>query len=103
MVQLRDLRREHERIGLRFGRQFDEPAKHRNRGVVLPAVMLRGTEVGERPGARRVIELGRERWCEYLPQRARGHVELEIPIGTLGPRHFVARASGLRAQRRGDE
>jgi len=65
--------------------------------------MLSGTEVDERSGARRIIERGRERWCEYTPQGGRGHVELEIPIGALAPRHHVACASGLRAQRRGDE
>jgi len=103
VIQLRDLRREDERVGLRIGRQFDEPAKHRDRGVGLPAVMLRGAEVGERTGASGVIERGGERWCEYPPQRGRGDIELEIPIGALGPRHHVARASGLRAQRRRDE
>jgi len=85
--------------GCAFGRQFDEPAKHRDRRVGLAAVVLHGPEVGERPRA----PPESSSWAASGGASTRRSVlaatsNVEIPIGALGPRTHVA--SRFRSARR---
>ena len=83
--------------------ELHEPAKRRDRRVGVSAIVLGGAKVGKRQRARRVVELLCQRRGEHAPQQVRGHLEFEILIGTDGARHHVARAAGLRLQRRGEQ
>ena len=103
VVEPSDFTREDQGIVALTRGQNNELLEHGDRGVLPAAIMLRGTEIGERPRAPDAVERVRQRRCEHTLKHARRGVEIEIAVGADRLGHQASRASALCTQRGGEE